>query len=88
MVEVLNLTQQRHLANHEGRDSALGVTEEVQLLDRYEALLLTDLPGLEHLAVGALTYFYQDLVAPIVSVKLHAFTLNGLLFENKDIELD
>lgn len=73
MVEVLNATQHRHLAKHEGRDTALGVSA-VQLLHRYEALLLTDLPGLEHLSIGAFPYFYQDLVAPIFSVKLHAYS--------------
>lgn len=73
MVEILDLTQERHLSDHESRNPTLRVSGYVQLLHRYESLLIADLSGLVHLAICAFAYLckYFIILMFIAPIDLH-----------------
>lgn len=67
MVEVAHLFQQRHLPDHEGRDSGFcRVQAKVQLLHRQEALFLPDLSGFVNPPEGAFSDLRQELVPQLL----------------------
>ena len=72
VVEVPHFAQQRHLSDHEGRDSHLRrVPAKVEFLHRQKALFLPHLPGFIHLPEGALSYLCQELVTQLFGEHVH-----------------
>lgn len=72
VIEEHHPPQQRHLADHGGGDPALWrVDVDVEFLHRQEAPFPARLSGLVHFAVGAFSYFCQQLVAQRFTADVH-----------------
>lgn len=87
MVEMFNFTQQRHLTDHESRNSTLWISEDVHLLHRYESLLIMNLSRFVHFSISAFTYFSYYFIAPFISGDIHDSLNSGAIGCNRKMSV-